>query len=176
MKGKRTATILLILGAVSGPLCPNLPAQILEQTFSENIADFSISTPNSQWFFTPRSITPGPLRATLRFQSPINKFVPNVTVRVRPVADPKAKLKEWVEEDLKHLPKEMQIIEKKQISHQNWNGFQIQMIDPHEKMHFLQWVFLEKGKNFVVTGVAKESSWPRVGGDIKMILNSFEIR
>jgi hypothetical protein len=165
-------------------LCPWLIAlgpasatgQVLEQTFSENLAEFSISTPNERWTFAPRSITPGTLRATLRFQTPVDQFIPNVTVRVMPVYNPQTQLKDVVEEDLKAMPAEVEILSQEPMKHGSWEGFEIQMRDPKAQVRFLQWIFLAKGKNFMITGVAKESAWSRLEGDIKKILNSFQIR
>ena len=158
----------------SGPTLSH--GQVLQQTFSETLAEFSISTPDEKWHFMPRSLIPGPLRATLRFQSAVDQFIPNVTVRVTAVHTPQTNLKELVEEDLKEFPPEMEILGQSSIKHGPWEGYEIQMRDPKSQIRFLQWIFLAKGKNFLVTGAAKESAWPRLEGDIKKILNSFEIR
>jgi hypothetical protein len=106
----------------------------------------------------------------------VDQFIPNVTVQVTAVYDPKTQLKELVENDLKAMPPEMEILSQTSIKHDSTDGFEIQMRDPKAQIRFLQWIFLAKGKNFVITGAAKESAWPRLEGDIKKILNSFEIR
>lgn len=172
----RYFSILIFCGFILGGWPQAVPAQVLQQTFSDSLANFSISSPNDQWYFTPRSITPGPVRATLRFQVPVDKFVPNVTVRVIPVRDPNLKLKDLVEEDMNSLPKGVEVQTKKEIKHGKLEGYEIQIKDPQAKVQFLQWIFLAKGKSFVITGAATESAWPRVEGDIKKILNSFKIR
>jgi hypothetical protein len=176
MKSIRLFPILILFGCVFVAWPLSSFSQILEQTFSENLADFSISTPNPQWTFAPRSITPGPLRATLRFQTSVDQFIPNVTVRVTAVFNPQTKLKDLIEEDLKGLPQEIEILSKETIRQGSVEGFEIQLRDPKAGVRFIQWIFLAKDKNFVVTGAAKESAWPRFEGDIKKILNSFEIR
>ena len=151
-------------------------AQILEQTFSENLADFSISTPSPQWNFAPRSITPGVLRATLRYQTSVDQFIPNVTVRVTAAVNPETKLKDLIEEDLKGLPQKIEVLSKDPIHQGTIDGYEVQMRDPKAQVRFIQRIFLAKEKNFVLTGAAKETTWPRFEGDIKKILNSFEIR
>ena len=77
----------LTLTGFPGGFTPAL-SQVLEQTFSESLADFKISSPNPKWSFAPRSITPGPIRATLRFFSVVDRFVPNVTVQVMARPEP----------------------------------------------------------------------------------------
>ena len=151
-------------------------AQVLEQTFSENLADFSISTPNAKWFLAPRSVAPGPVRATLRFQTPVDKFSPNATVRVTPLAQKDATAEKIVEQDLKSLPASIKILEKGPVEQEPLKGYQVKFIDEKAQIQFLQWIFIAKGKSFVITCAAKVSSAPRFEEDFKKILTSFKIR
>jgi len=165
--------LLLTLGLFQPP---SLRAQVLKQSFSESLADFKISTPSAQWLFAPRSIAPGAILATLRFESAVNKFFPNVTVRVLPLFDKKIELEKWVTEDLSQLPDDVKVVEKKKITHQGIPGFQIQLREDKNDLHFLQWVFLAKEKSFIITCTTKTSNFGHFLGDFKKILNSFEIR
>jgi hypothetical protein len=176
MKWIRPWSILILCGWFTTSWPGVSAGQVLQQTFSENLAEFSISSPDERWHFTPRSVTPGPLRATLRFQSAVDQFVPNVTVRVTGLPNPQVKLADLVEEDIKTLSSEVEILSQGPIKHGAFDGFEIQMRDAKIQVRLVQWIFLGKGKNFVITGAAKESAWPRLEGDIKKILNSFEIR
>jgi photosystem II reaction center protein PsbP len=176
MRPIRLLCLVVLLAWILAALPGRSSGQVLEQTFSENLADFSISTPNAQWTFAPRSITPGPLRATLRFQSSVDQFVPNVTVRVTASTNPQTLLKDIIANDLKALPQEVEILSKKSIRHDSVEGYEIEMRDMKARVLFIQWIFLANGKIFVVTGAAKESTWPRFEGDMKKILNSFQIR
>ncbi len=150
-------------------------AQVLQQTFTDTLANFKISTPDSRWIFEPRGMDPGSIKLTMRFESPLHQFVPNVNVRVFPLADPEAKLNDWIAEELKNLPEKLQLVEKKQISHRGMPGYEIQLKEPERDILFRQWFFLSKGQSFVITCTAKSDSFPRMTVDFDKILKSFEI-
>jgi hypothetical protein len=150
-------------------------AQVIEQTFSEDIANFKISTPNPLWKFAPRSISPGIVRANLRFETPVEHFVPNATVQVTPLPDEKTTLEALVEKDLASLADSVEVEKKSTVEHRGITGYEIWLYDKKTDLKFQQWVFLAKGKTFVITCAAKKSSFPRFEEDFKMILNSFEI-
>ena len=117
MKWKPSIWVLSALWILSG-----LPAaaQTVEETFSEDISKFKITAPNSQWKFTPRSVSPGPIRATPRFIYPVNRFLPNVTVRVLALPSSITQLNQFVEDDLKEMPKEIEVVEKSPFSIEGW--------------------------------------------------------
>ena len=170
----RTLSIFLMfsgicLGSVT------VQAQILQQTFSESAADFEISVPNNDWLFQPRSITPGTLRATIRFKSAVNQFVPNVTVRVNLIPQKDMTLDKLIEGDLKELPQRVEIKNKEKFKHEGNTGYRMTLTDPQLELTFFQWVFLKKGKSFVVTAAAKTASLPRLKEDLEKILNSFKL-
>jgi len=150
-------------------------AQILEQTFSDSVAQFKISTPNPRWFLAPRSVTPGPTRATLRFEVPVYQFVPTVTVRVLPLVKEKTTLDPWIEADLKDLPDNIIVEKKEKIKHKGREGYEIWFREKGSDLKFQQWVFLAEGKSYVITCAAKTPSFPRFAEEFKKILNSFEI-
>ena len=174
----RTFVLFLILFFLS--LAIFLPeeakTQILEQTFTENLADFKISTPNHNWYFVPRTAVPGPLRATIRFKFPVNKFVPNTTVQVAALPKKNVNLEKWVQESLSGLPPQVEVQKKKKINHKGVAGYEVRILDPKSETTFLQRSFFDKGKSFVITCTAKTSSFPRFEEEFKMILNSFEIK
>ncbi len=167
--------IILLLFGLGNFASDKSYSQILEQTISEDIAEFKISTPGPRWIIAPRSVSPGPVRATLRFESPVNQFIPNVTVRVLALEDPKIPLEQWIERDLKELPSFIEIEEKRDIRHYGNPGYEIILYDPGSEILFQQWVFLAKGKSFVITCAVKKVSFERFAEDFKKILNSFEI-
>lgn len=165
--------ILLLLAIFLGT--PTTQAQILKQTFSETAAEFEISVPNNDWLFEPRSLTPGSLRATIRFKSPINQFVPNVTVRVNLIPQKEITLDRLIQEDLKDLPSRVKVAKKEKFKHKGNAGYRLTFIDPQLQVTFFQWIFLKEGKSFVVTAAAKTSSLPRLKEDLEKILNSFKL-
>lgn len=171
MKSRLCILILMVL--VWGRPTPCF-AIILNESFSEDLAGFSITSPNPDWKFAPRSVAPGPVRATLRFKTSVDKFVPNVTVQVV-FLNKKVPLEKWVEEDLSKLPKTMKVEEKKPIDHNGRKGFEIVFMDEASKLMFKQWIFLAKERSYVITCATKASTYPRFAEEFKMILNSFEI-
>lgn len=150
-------------------------AQVLEQTFSDSLAQFKVSTPNHHWKLEPRGIDPGDSKLTVRFEAPLHQFVPNVTVRVVEKVDPEKKLGDWVEEEIKGLPQGWEVMEKKDITHRGMKGVELVFKETSAGILFRQRFFLAKGNSYVLTCTAKEASVPRVEGDFIKILNSFEI-
>lgn len=170
------AITLLALGLPLLLVSGESRSQVLEQTFSENVADFTISTPNEQWFLVPRSVDPGPVRATLRFETPVDKFTPNATVRVSPLIQKDLTAKKMVDRDLKKLPPTIKILEKKQVEQGGHKGYQVIFIDETAHIQFWQRVFVAKDKSFVITCATRVSTVPRFEEDFKKILTSFKIR
>jgi len=167
---KRAALLLAFLVWASP-----LPAQVLEQSFTDSDASFKISTPNAQWSFEPRGTDPGPLRLTMRFESPVHQFVPNATVRVQDLDSPKVKLDRVLKTDLAALPEDVELVEKKKIVRPNLEGYQIVLHDKKSEVVFHQWFFVAKGKSFVITCTANTESYTRMRRDFQKILDSFEI-
>jgi hypothetical protein len=146
----------------------------LEQSFSDTLARFKVSLPNHHWKLVPRGIDPGDSKLTIRFESSLNQFVPNVNVRMTENVDP-AKVSEWIETELKGLPPGWEVREKKVVSHRGLQGFEILFKDPQNAVLFHQRFFPANGNLYVLTCTAKEASYPRVEEDFLKILNSFEI-
>jgi len=167
---KRAHLLLLLLLWVAP-----LSAQVLEQSFIDSDASFKISTPNAQWTFDPRGTDPGPVRLTMRFESPVHQFVPNATVRVQDLDSPKVKLERVLKQDLAALPESVELVEKKKILRPNLEGYQILLHDKNSEVVFQQWFFVAKGKSFVITCTANTESYTRMRRDFQKILDSFEI-
>ena len=167
---KRIAFLLLLL-LPSGAL----RAQILEQSFTDSDAGFKISTPNGQWAFVPRGTDPGPVRITIRYESPVNQFVPNVTVRVGDLDNPKTKLESFVKQDLAQLPESVEVVEKKKLPTAGREGYHVLLHDKEARVVFHQRIFVAKGKSYVLTCSANTDSYTRMRKDCQTILDSFEI-
>jgi len=177
MKQPRSILLLIFLIWVSlSFFTSNGVAQVLEQTFSENLADFEISTINPKWYFAPRSVSPGPVRATIRYKTPVNRFTPSVVVQVVALPNKKITLEKFVKKDIDSLPKHVEVINQTPIKHEGVKGLQLGFKDKENQIQFLQWVFLSKGKSFVVTCASKIPDYPHFEPDFKMILNSFRIK
>jgi hypothetical protein len=152
---------------------PPLCAQVLQQTFSDNDAHFQISTP-MRWSFSPRGTDPGSLRLTIRFESPLHQFTPNVTVLVLPLQGKKPKLETLVEQELKTLPSSLKLLDRKEIRHHGTMGYEISLQDPASSVTILQRLFLYNRHSYLITCTAKEASYPRILKDFIEILNSFQ--
>jgi len=150
-------------------------SEILEQSFSDSDAKFKITAPSEHWKINPRGSDPGSERLTIRFESALNQFVPNVTVQVLPLLDPKTRLDDYWEGELKKIPEKVEVLEKKPITHLGHKGYELRLKFPAQNIVFYQWIFLAKGRSYVVTCTAKEEALPRVLADFNKILNSFEI-
>lgn len=173
----RVSTLLLftiLFGGMLG-ICTLGHGQVLEQTFTDAVANFKISTPNSQWHLEPRGSAPGAQRAVILFESALHQFVPNVTVRVLAVTGEPQKLEDWFQKELQSLPSALQIQDQKKITLGGLKGFEVAMKDPNSHVLFLQWFFLTKDRSYVITCTAKEDSYPRLLKDFRQILNSFQI-
>jgi hypothetical protein len=171
MNMMKRAVLLLLLLVWATPVS----AQILEQSFTDSDASFRISTPNAQWTIDPRGTDPGPVRLTMRFESPVHQFVPNATVRVQDLDSPKIKLDKILKQDLDALPASVELVEKKKILRPNLEGYQILLHDKNSEVVFHQWFFVAKGKSFVITCTANTESYTRMRKDFQKILDSFEI-
>ncbi len=152
-----------------------LGAQVLEQTFDDSDAFFKISTPNEHWSFEPRGIDPGQVRLTIRYDSAVDQFVPNVTVRVQTVDSPKVKLEALLRRELNLLPEGVDLVEKKKITHGNLDGFEVVMHDKQSKVVFHQWIFIAKGRSYVITCSSNKETYTRMRPDFLKILESFAI-
>jgi len=150
-------------------------AQVLEQTFSDTLAGFKISTPNQEWNLEPRGTDPGEWKLTLRFQYALHQFTPNVTVKVIDSPGISGKTSDALDEAVAQLPKSWSVVEKKPITLRNAKGVELKLKETDTKLQFLQWFFHVKDKIFIVTCTAKEDSYPRVQDDFIKILHSFEI-
>ena len=156
------------------PVAP-LHGQVLEQSFTDSEVGFKIATPNSHWAFEPRGTDPGPVRLTMRYESPVHQFIPNVTVRVQDLDTPKTKLEAFLQQDLASLPETVELVEKKKIPQPGREGYQILLHDKGSKVVFHQWFLFAKGKSFVLTCSAHTESYTRMRKDCQKILESFEI-
>lgn len=150
-------------------------AQILEQSFTDSDAGFKISTPNGDWTFVPRGTDPGPLRVTIRYEFPVHQFVPNVTVRVDDLPQPKTKLESFVKSDLASLPESVEVVEKKKLPTSGREGYHVLLHDKDARVVFHQRIFVAKGKSYVLTCSANTDSYTRMRKDCQKILDSFEI-
>ncbi|HCU25187.1 MAG TPA: hypothetical protein DF383_09225 [Deltaproteobacteria bacterium] len=150
-------------------------AQILEQTFTDEAAEFKISTPDAHWHFLPRGSVPGEIRATLRYEAPVHQFIPNATVRVETLGNPKLGAEKLLEKSLKTFPDSVELIEKNALNHRGISGYEILLHDRNSKAVFHQWLFAAKGKIFLVTCTANVESYTRMRQDFQKILDSFEI-
>ncbi len=150
-------------------------SQVLEQTFSDSDAHFKISTPDAHWNFGPRERDEKTFKLLMRYESPVDNFIPNVTVQVQTAPEDGKDLKSWVEKDLENLPKGIELTQKKKISHRDLVGYEVTLRQREMGVLFQQWFFLAKGHHFVLTCTAKETSFGRMGKDFEKILNSFEI-
>jgi hypothetical protein len=167
----RSLALLLAMLAFSG----NGLTQVLEQTFSDEVAGFKISTPNSRWHFEPRGSAPGAQRAMILFESPLHQFLPNVSVRLTETLDTKTSLEDFFQKEQEALPSTVQILEKKKISRGQAKGYELSWKDPASGILFLQWFFLVNQRQYILTCAAKEESYPRVLPDFRLILNSFQL-
>ena len=161
--------LILLLTAAS------LRAQVLEQSFSDTEAGFRISTPSGQWHLEPRGIDPGPLRATIRFESALDQFVPNVTVRVTELQSPEVKAEQALRADLESLPPNIEILERKKLQAGQVAGFELLLHDPANRKVFQQRFFVAKGKSFVITCTSDKESYSRMRRDFQKILDSFAL-
>lgn len=152
-----------------------LQGQILEQSFTDSEAGFKISTPSGQWAFVPRGIDPGPVRLTIRYESPVHQFVPNVTVRVQDLEDPKTKLEAFLQQDLASLPENVELVEKKKLPSEGRGGYHVLLHDKAAQVVFHQRVLVAKGRSYVLTCSANTESYTRMRQDCQKILDSFEI-
>ncbi|MFO1463501.1 MAG: hypothetical protein U1F66_06960 [bacterium] len=168
---KKIFYFLVVLCCAASPL----RAQVLEQTFNDEEAFFRISTPNGQWSFDPRGVDPGPLRLTIHYEAPVYQFVPNVTVRVQELDSPKTKLERFLKQDLAALPATVELVEKKKIVHAGLDGYQVVLHDKESKAVFHQWIFIAKGRSFVITCTSNVESYTRMRKDFLKILESFEV-
>lgn len=151
--------------------------KVLGQSFEDSAAGFAISIP-SGWVMEPRSITPGPLRAKLRFEAPVDQFIPNVSVRVSLLAESQ-NLKNFIQNERSTLPKKLKLLEEKPIPKDPgyWpEGYQWKLLDPKLGVIFLQRFFVLGDKSYVITAAAKESTWKRFGKDIQAIFYSFQLK
>ncbi|HEX5033324.1 MAG TPA: hypothetical protein VFW62_02485 [bacterium] len=164
------AWILILLFAA-----PTLQAQVLEQSFSDSEAGFRISTPSGQWHLEPRGVDPGPIRAMIRFESALDQFVPNVTVRVTELEDPKIKAEQALRQDLESLPPNVEVLERKKLQAGAVPGFELLIHDPNNRKVFQQRFFIAKGKSFVITCTSDKESYSRMRRDFQKILDSFAI-
>lgn len=168
MKG---IALLFSLVLISGPL----RAQILEQSFTDSEAGFKISTPGGQWAFVPRGIDPGPVRLTIRYEAPVHQFVPNVTVRVQELDEPKTKLEAFLKQDLAALPESVEVVEKKKLPLGGREGYHVLLHDKASRVVFHQRVLVAKGRSYVLTCSAHAESYTRMRKDCQKILESFEL-
>jgi len=168
---KKILPILCLLLFCSIPL----RAQVLEQTFDDSDAFFRISTPNQHWSFEPRGTDPGAVRLTIHYESAVDQFVPNVTVRVQELDYPKMKLETLLRRELASLPATVDLIEKKKITHGNLEGFQIVLHDKDSKVVFHQWIFIAKGRSYVITCSSNKETYTRMRPDFLKILESFVV-
>lgn len=166
--------LLGILGAFILALTP-LRAQVLEQSFSDSEAGFSIATPSGQWHLEPRGIDPGPLRAMIRFESAVDQFVPNVTVRVTELVDGAAKPEQALQEELGALPPTVEVLERKKLQVNGGQGYELLIHDTANRKVFQQRFFVAKGKSFVITCTSDKESYSRMRRDFQKILDSFAI-
>jgi len=174
MKTRRSLTLLCLLSwmALQSPLAAH--AEVLEQSYTDSLAQFKVSTPSARWKLSAPGSDPGSDRVAIRFESAVNQFVPNVTVRVEALLDPKSKLEDFCEEETKKLPEKIQLLGKKSITSHGVKGCEVQMKDSEHNFIFYQWVFFSKGKSYFLTCTSKEESFPLVQSDFMKILNSFE--
>jgi hypothetical protein len=162
---------ILVLLFVAAPL----KAQVLEQSFSDSEAGFRISTPSGQWHLEPRGVDPGPLRAMIRFESALDQFVPNVTVRVTELESPNVKAEQALRQDLEALPPSIEILERKKLQAGEVSGFELLLHDSANRKVFQQRFFVAKGKSFVITCTSDKESYSRMRRDFQKILDSFAI-
>lgn len=167
--------VLLAAGPLSLVLFPRSAyAQILEQTFREDAAKFQITTPNADWNFAPRSIAPGAIRATVRYKAKVDQFTPNVTVRVGLLPGEDWSLDKLLERDLSDLPDHIKVTEKKKFTHDGHAGYSLGYEDPKNNLIFFQWIFIQKGKTYVITAASRPTTLPLVEADLKKIMASFK--
>lgn len=150
-------------------------AQVLEQSFSDTVAGFKISTPNSRWSFEPRGSAPGPQRAVIIFESSLHQFVPNVSVRVTQTLDANQEVDDFFQKEIEGLPPTAQILTKKKINLGTLKGQELSWKEPDSGVLFLQWFFVSKQRQFILTCAAKEDSYTRLLPDFRLILNSFQL-
>jgi len=173
---KNLGKSLFFLAVLASVVLPGtIRAQILEQTFSDSLAGFKISTPNQSWNLEPRGTDPGELKLTLRFQFALHQFTPNVTVRVIDSPGFTGKAVDVLDEAVQQLPPTWSVLEKKMITVKNLKGVELKLKEAETQLRFQQWFFHVKDRIYVVTCTAKEDSYPRVQEDFIKILHSFEI-
>lgn len=148
--------------------------QVMEQTFREDAAKFQITAPNPDWRLAPRSVTPGAIRASIRYKIPVDQFTPNVTVRVGLLPGEDWTLDRLLEKDLKDLPEHIQVKEKKKITHDGKKAYSLTFEDPKNKLVFFQWIFIVENKTYVITAASRPATLPMVEGDLKKIMKSFQ--
>ncbi len=151
----------------------NAFGQVLEQTFREDAAKFQISTPNADWRLAPRTITPGAIRATIRYKNTVDQFTPNVTVNVGLLPNESWSLDQLIKKDLDDLPGHIKVTERKKFQHHGHEGFQMKLEDPQNNLVFFQWTFIQNAKTYVITAASRPSTLPLVESDLNKIMQSF---
>ncbi|MCP5468383.1 MAG: hypothetical protein H7A32_03855 [Deltaproteobacteria bacterium] len=148
-------------------------SKVLQENYSDQEAGFRISSPNEKWKFIPLASNSSPVRAMLRYESPINQFYPNINVLVINLYNDEKKLEEWLEDELTKLPEHIQLIEKKKIAFQEIPGYELKLVDKKASLIFLQRTFIIGKKRYILNAVAKTEAFLRFSNEFTQAFDSF---
>lgn len=170
----RLPQALFLMTFLSLLLSPFAQTQVMEQTFREDVAKFQITAPNPDWRLAPRSVSPGPIRASIRYKIPVDQFTPNVTVRVGLLPGEDWTLERLLKKDLQDLPEHIQVKKKEKMTHDGKPAYSLTFEDPKNNLVFFQWLFIVDNKTYVITAASRPATLPMVEGDLKKIMKSFQ--